>query len=585
MKYKTLLSLSVALVMASAAQAQVAKSYIVDPGPGGIASDALLGGAADPDGADRVVKDYYFNKKPATTLIPGDLSLDTNGAAKPIANAAPNYSLGFEGVSQYDGALFGRNFIPPDTNGAVGLTQYMEVSNGAYAVFDKYTGVRTSLVADTTFWLAAGQTGANGDSRIMYNADASRWIAISFGANTKDIQIAISDSDNALGPWKSTKFQGYAGFGFGATADYPTLALDKNAVYIGTNDFAPKTAGGANNLRGTTLNVIPLNSLFGGAAPTTANMKQFVTTLTATSPDNGFAIQGVNSSTAGGTGTILANSMFFNDEVIYKVNGLTSSSALGAVQSLSAYINETNFTDAGAGRQPSAGVGANQRIIATLDQRISSSVYEANGKIYMVHTVDDTTDGRDEARVRWVVIDKATQVILAQGNIGDAGYDYYQGSIAVNEFGEVMIGYNRSGLDPTTGKISFMARAFSTLAGGGLMQMGDEFLLKESLTDDYHNGSAFGNASVGRQRWGDYSQVSIDPSNHHNFYLIGEFAREYNNAAGGHPGGTGGSRWGTWIAAISVPGGAVPEPSTWAMMILGFGLAGVAVRRRRTVNA
>jgi hypothetical protein len=26
---------------------------------------------------------------------------------------------------------------------------------------------------------------------------------------------------------------------------------------------------------------------------------------------------------------------------------------------------------------------------------------------------------------------------------------------------------------------------------------------------------------------------------------------------------------------------AVPEPSTWAMMLLGFGAAGVALRRRR----
>ena len=30
-------------------------------------------------------------------------------------------------------------------------------------------------------------------------------------------------------------------------------------------------------------------------------------------------------------------------------------------------------------------------------------------------------------------------------------------------------------------------------------------------------------------------------------------------------------------------GAAVPEPATWAMMITGFGLAGVALRRRRTV--
>ena len=32
-----------------------------------------------------------------------------------------------------------------------------------------------------------------------------------------------------------------------------------------------------------------------------------------------------------------------------------------------------------------------------------------------------------------------------------------------------------------------------------------------------------------------------------------------------------------------ISGSAVPEPATWAMMIMGFGLAGAAIRRRRTV--
>lgn len=33
------------------------------------------------------------------------------------------------------------------------------------------------------------------------------------------------------------------------------------------------------------------------------------------------------------------------------------------------------------------------------------------------------------------------------------------------------------------------------------------------------------------------------------------------------------------------PGGAVPEPATWALMILGMGAIGGAMRRRRTTNA
>ena len=98
------------------------------------------------------IKSYFEFKKPKMITIPGDLSLDSGGASAPVSNVSSTYTLGFEGISQYDGASFGRNFIPPDTMGAVGRTQYFETSNGAYAVFDKYTGQRLSLVSDVAFW-------------------------------------------------------------------------------------------------------------------------------------------------------------------------------------------------------------------------------------------------------------------------------------------------------------------------------------------------------------------------------------------------------------------------------------------------
>ena len=562
---------------------------------GAIAAILALGSAS----AGAVdIKPYYEFKKPKMITIDGDLSLDTNGTSAPVSFAGGSSSTsgavkGFEGISQYDGAAFGRNFIPPDTNGAVGKSQFMEVSNGSYAVYDKATGTRTSLVSDVSFWAAAGQTGANGDSRVMYNIGAQRWIAMSFGGNTKDLQIAISDTSDALGSWKSTKFEGYAGFGFGATADYPTLALDKNAVYIGTNNFAPKTSGGSNNFRGTTLDVIPIDSLFGSGAPTTTGIKQFVTNYdpgTGQTQDRGFALQGVNSRSAGTSGTVVANSLFFNDNLAFKVNGLSSTSAVGASLGTASYLGLAPFTDAGPGRQPNATPDGpppvsttfpnNNRVIDTLDQRISSSVYEAGGRIYSLQTVDPLNALNQPggfARVHYSVINATSFAVLDEGDIGVGDFDYYQGSIAVNSQGRMVISYNRSG-SGSDGKISVMARAYATDANGRLYALSDEQMLKESLVDDYHNGSVDGFVALGRQRWGDYSQVTIDPDDENQFWLVGEFAREYNNAAGGHPGGTGGSRWGTFIAQFS----AVPEPGTLLMSLLALAAAGVVSRRRVT---
>ena len=128
-----------------------------------------------------------------------------------------------------------------------------------------------------------------------------------------------------MGTWKSTVFTGYAG----GTADYPTLALDRNAVYIGTNNFssASGTCSPGTSFCGTTLNVIPINSLFNAVSPTTAGIKQFATpydnTPGATNTDRGFAIQGVNSDAVSTTGKVVTASLFIEDSLGYNVNGLT----------------------------------------------------------------------------------------------------------------------------------------------------------------------------------------------------------------------------------------------------------------------
>lgn len=520
--------------------------------------------------ANPVIKPYFEYKQPRHIEIPGDLSYDTNGKSPLVKGTGP-FVLGFEGLSQYDAASFGRNFVPPDTIGAVGLTQYVETLNGTVGIFDKYTGNPLAITSDNAFWSRVGALPTNGDPRVMYNADAQRWIVTAFSQDVANIQIAISDTDNALGTWKSVVFTGFAG----GIADYPTLALDKNAVYIGTNNFT-------GSFQGTTLNVIPIDSLFNAGAPTVANLKQFVTPFPGVFEDRGFAQQGVNSSSAGTTGKVVAASLFAFDSLAFNVNNLSSTDATGATLGAVQFLGEAAFASPGPGRQPSAAIAANRRVIDTLDERISSSVYEANGLIYMVHTVNSGLDALDETRVRYIVMDANTFAIVDEGDIGEAGYDYYQGSIAVNALGEVVIGYNRSGLDAATGKISFLASMYKTDALGQLVQFGSEIFIKESLTDDYHNGSVFGQPAAGRQRWGDYSQVSLDPSDIHSFYLIGQFAREYNLPQFGHPNGTGGSRWGTYIVNLTfAQDGVVPEPGTWAMMIAGFGLVGFAMRRQR----
>ncbi len=537
----------------------------------------------------QVIKDGYGEYEGGPELLGPDDGLGGNKGvpvfnSRALSNWAPksyasaSVGLSFKGVSQYDlrNLLGGSSYIPPDTMGAIGATQFMETTNGVYGIYSKSTGAVQSMLRADTFWAAAGATGGmNGDARVMFDKTSQKWIAMQFGASTADVQIAVSTTSDAMGKWQSTKFTGFAG----GIADYPTLAIDNAGVYIGTNNFGG--ACGGTSYCGTTLNVIARADLF-GAAPSAAAVKQFVTPYPG--GDRGYAIQGVNSSGAT-SGRIIAASAYTNDTIRYDV---ANPGTPGATQGSVTFLGTQNYAGNGGGRQPDG-----TRNIDPLDERIGASAWEHNGKIYSVYTATDI--GSTHTAVRYLVTDAATNAILQQGAIGDANYDYYEGSLTINSSGQVVIGYNRSGYQTVDlngdgladGNVSFMARTFNSDGSGKLTQTG-ELLLHVSPVSDYHNGSAQGQPASGRQRWGDYSAVTLDPTDDQSFWAIGEYGEVWNNAAGCGvnpvPGCTltGGSTWGTWISQINVA--AVPEPSTYAMMILGLGAMGAFAARRRRAS-
>lgn len=502
----------------------------------------------------------------------------TVGLLAPLNASSASVPLSFKGVSQFDlRRLLGGSFIPPDTHGAVGASQFMETTNGVYGIYSKSTGALQTMMDARQFWANAGMTdgsGLNGDARISYDKASNKWIALQFGKSVADIQIAVSTTADAMGPWRSTKFTGFAG----GTADYPTLAIDKDAIYIATNNF-----NAANMFAGTTLNVFARSDLLGPGAPTTASLKQFVTPYSGgpADQDRGFAIQGVNSNSSTFSGQIISASLFSNDSLRY---GITNPGSTGATEGPVTFLGLADYGANGGGRQPDG-----TRNIDTLDQRIGASAWEHDGKIYAVYTA--TPVGGTHTEVRFVVTDAATNAVIQQGSIGDATHDYYQGSLTVNSAGQVVIGFDRSGFG-ADGNISFLARTYNSDSSGRLIQT-NELLLHTSTVNDYHNGSVEGAAASGRQRWGDYSAVTLDPSDDANFWAIGEYAELWNNAGGcgsavpAISGCTlsGGSSWGTWISEIRLDllAATVPEPGSCALVFLGLAAAGITTRRKNTL--
>ncbi len=459
--------------------------------------------------------------------------------AQPEPPGPATFVRGFEGTSQLDNCALSQCYFPPHTMGAIGTTQFLESTTGSITVYNKATGSVLSRVSMPNFWAGVGLPGgALGNQRVLFDHYTNRWIISGYGPTPNKTNLAISDTADALGTWKSVQITVLA-----ASDDYadnPTLSLDDKAVYIATNNFNL-----GSTFIGTTLMVIPKADLFGGA-PNLANMTTFSTPYPA-GADNGFTIQpAVNwQGNPANKAAVIAQSRSSIVDVFYTLNGVH---AAGASQTTSTQTLGSDWLVAGNARQPDG-----TRTVPTYSGDTMTNSVQANGKLYYVTTVK--SDLGDYAAVRWMVLDASTGILLSSGKIQQQFWDYYQGAIAVNEFGEVVIAYNRSytakgdsngdGLDD--GNISFLARAYK-LNGNVLEQTGTEMPLRVSLVSDYHCGTRVAPSGC-TQRWGFYSAVTIDPQDHHRFYAIGEYAAEWAIQPGS---ATPRSVWHTYIAEIAI---------------------------------
>ncbi len=213
--------------------------------------------------------------------------------------------------------------------------------------------------------------------------------------------------------------------------------------------------------------------------------------------------------------------------------------------------------------------------IAEIDTRLSSNVFEVGNSLWVTHNIGVEADAGllPRSGIRWYEIDERTNAVLQSGTISDRDYDYFLPSIAANQFGDVVIGFNRSGgisIDGT-GKNEFVS-SYAVLGQttNGVTTFGNPLLLKAGL--DRYTPEI--NPGFGLQPWGSFSATAVDPSDPFSFWTFQAFADKSNPNLG--------SRWSSQITQVKVTR-SVPEPAS-VFGLLAFGVLGVGSVLKRSAK-
>ena len=175
--------------------------------------------------------------KPPTDAPTGGF---TQTFAGPVLSAPTSTGVSWDGVG-VGLAGFVPNFNPPDTNGRVGATQYVQWNNVSFAVFNKTTGALLygPAAGNTLFQSLGGACASHndGDPVVAYDILAGRWILSQFvvGASPEFSHqcVAVSQTQDATGAYYLYDFvTDPANF-----VDYPKIGVWPDGYYMSGHVF------------------------------------------------------------------------------------------------------------------------------------------------------------------------------------------------------------------------------------------------------------------------------------------------------------------------------------------------------------
>ncbi|WP_267225534.1 hypothetical protein [Dyella silvae] len=434
----------------------------------------------------------------------------TDGAVQGSTSgvAAPTAGSGVEGVGNgFSGpqGTFTVNSAPPDTNGAVGATQYVQLVNTGFAVFDKTTkNVVYGPVSTNTLWSGFGgpcETDNDGDATVVYDKSAGRWVISQFAVTAAPYYecVAVSATSDATGAYYR-----YA-FPYGSVfPDYPKMGVWPDAYYETFNMFNGNTFAGAK------LCAYDRTAMLSGAAAT-QQCFQLSSSYGGVLPSD---LDGSTAPPAGSPNYLLnftagqLNLWKFHVDWSNSANTTLTGPTVLPVASFATACN-------GGTCVPQA--GTSQKLDSLGDRlmfRLAYRNFSGHEALVATHSVKVGTTKRNQyTGVRWYEIRNpgTTPVVYQQSTFAPDQTYRWLGSVAMDKQGNMALGYSAS-----SSTIHPAIRYTGRLATDPLNTMQSENSIIEGL------GSQSGN---NLSRWGDYSAMTIDPVDDCTFWYTNEYLR------------------------------------------------------------
>jgi Abnormal spindle-like microcephaly-assoc'd, ASPM-SPD-2-Hydin len=431
----------------------------------------------------------------------------------PLPPVAANLGLNIDGLGQGQYGFI-LDFAPPDTNGAVGSTQYVQWVNAEFAVFDKATG---ALLAGPTegnaLWAGFGggcESNNDGDPIVQYDKIAQRWILTQFSFTTLPYTqcVAVSTTSDATGTYNRYAFS----FGDSDFADYPKLSVWPDAYYMSFNLFLNGTS-----FMGADACALDRNAMLAGN-PAQIICFQQPSTVASLLPSD---MDGTIQPTAGEPAFFM--NFGKNTIQLWKFHADFTTPANSTLTGPTV-LPVAPFT-ARCLRSCVAQPGTTQKLDGLGDRPMYRLAYRQfpNGVESLVFNHSISTG------VRWYEVrsPNATPAVFQQGTFAPDKSVRWMGSIAMDQSGDMALGYSVSS-GTVYPSIYFTGRVAADTAGS----MEGEQLIVNGL----------GSQTGGQNRWGDYSAMTVDPVDDCTFWYTQEYIQS-----------TGSFNWNTRIANLIFP--------------------------------